>query len=216
MSAENPLLNNVPLHPALQAQATTHRRLLRGMSLLLFVTLSGTMMVSMTRAFTSGEIANVLLLAVIGVIMLPVVALLGGLIWYLDRWQSQRLSVANRLLGECPPVMVRLTRTGPADRIGILTMIQPLAEPSAPPCYALIHPTFRASRLLRQAITAQFYSHNQQPGSDVVAIHAGDALLGRLVDKEVYCRRRRQMLMAGLVLLLLVAAVLGARAMLGG
>jgi len=209
-------LNNIPLHPALQAQATIHRRLLRGMSLLLFVTLSGTMMVFMTSAFTSGEIANVLLLAVIGVIMLPVVALLGGLIWYLDRWQSQRLNVANRLLGECPPVMARLTRTGPADRTGILTMIQPLVEPSSPPCYALIHPTFRASRLLRQAITAQFHCHNQLPGSDVVAIHAGDALLGRLVDQAVYCRQRRWMLMAGLILLLLVAAVLGARAMLGG
>lgn len=209
-------MNNIPLHPALQAQATTHRRLLRGMSLLLFMTLSGTMMVFMTGAFTSGEIANVLLLAVIGVIMLPMVALLGGLIWYLDRWQSQRLSVANRLLGECPPVMARLTRAGPSDRTGILTLIQPLAEPSAPPCYALIHPTLGASRLLRQPITAQFHCHNRQPGSDVVVIHTDAALLGRLVDQEVYCRQRRQMLIAGLGLLLVIAAVLGARAMLGG
>ena len=209
-------MNSTPLHPALQTQATTHRRLLRGMSLLLFVTLSGIMLFIMVRAFASGDMANLLLLAVIGVIMLPVVALLGGLIWYLDRWQSQRLSVANRLLGECPPVMARLTGSGPSDRTGILTLIQPLAQPSAPPCHALIHPTFRASHLLRQGITAQLYCPNRQSGSDMVAIHDGDALLGRLVDPEVYGRQRRLLLIAGLGLLLIVAAVLGGRAILGG
>ena len=209
-------MNHSPLHPALQTQAVTHRRLLRGMSLLLFVTLSGTMMVFMTRAFTSGEIANVLLLAVIGVIMLPMLALLGGLIWYLDHQQSQRLDVAQRLLGECSPVMARLTRVGPSDRSGILALIQPLAEPSALPCYALIYPTFSAHRLLRRPITAQFHCRNRQPGSDVVVIHAEVALLGRLVDQEVYCRQRRQMLIAGLVLLLIIAAVLGTRAIIGG
>jgi len=176
-------MNESPLHPALQTQALTHRRRLRGLSLLLFVTLSGMMMVFMVSAFASGDIANVLLLAVIGLVMLPVMALLGGLLWYLDRRQLRRLSAANHLLRECPSVMARLTPTGRTGRNGILMILEPLLDPPTRPLYALIQPALRTSRLLlQQEITVQWHCRDRQPGSHLVAVYDRDALLGRMVE----------------------------------
>lgn len=42
-------------------------------------------------------------------------ALLGGLLWFLDRRQLRRLSAANHLLCECPSVMAQMAD---ADRTG--------------------------------------------------------------------------------------------------
>ncbi len=164
------------LHPALQKQASVQRRLLRWLSLLLFLTAASTTLIFTVTAFASGQVADLLRLALMGLILLPIMALLGGLIWYLERWQTGRLNTANSLLCECAPVMARLTPTGSFRLNGIPVMIQLLGDGPAAPLYARIHPTSRANCLLRNEMTVQWYCRDLKPGSDLVVLHEGDAL----------------------------------------
>ncbi|MFZ4789522.1 MAG: hypothetical protein ACOYMW_01200 [Candidatus Competibacteraceae bacterium] len=171
------------LHPALQKQASAQRRLLRWLSLLLFLTAASTTLIFTVTAFASGQVADLLRLALMGLILLPIMALLGGLIWYLERGQTRRLNHANSLLCECAPVTARLTPTGWSGRDGIPVTIQPLDEEPEAPLYARIQSTFGFTRLLRNEITVQWYCRDLKPGGDLVALHEGDVLCGQMAKQ---------------------------------
>lgn len=174
------------LHPALQKQASDQRRWLRWLSLLLFLTAASTTLIFTVTAFASGQIADLLRLALMGLILLPIMALLGGLIWYLEHRQTRRLDTANRLLRECAPVMARLTPTGSFRHNGIPAMIQPLGDESAAPFYARMKFTFRVNRLLRNEMTVQWYCRDLKPGSDLVALYEGDVLFGQIAERPAH------------------------------
>lgn len=174
------------LHPALQKQAAVQRRWLRWLSLLLFLTAASTTLIFTVTAFASGQVADLLRLALMGLLLLPIMALLGGLIWSLERRQTRRLNHANSLLCECAPVMARLTPTGSFRRNGIPATIQPLGDEPAAPLYARMHPTSRAKSLLRREMTVQWYCRDPKPGSDLVALHESDVLFGQMAERPAH------------------------------
>ncbi len=196
------------LHPGLQKMAVSHRRLLRQMGLLIFLIMAGTLVFLMVTAFSSRDLASLLLLALMGVIILPTMGLLGGLIWYLDRWHAQLLYRAHQLLQQNQPITVRLTPIQPVGR-DVLFTLHPLAdEPlAAEPLHVLINSALHWRHVPRSEIIVQLYSQKLLPSHDVVALQTdGNALIGKVVVLEAYYRQRRW-IMAVVIALLVVVAV---------
>lgn len=205
----------VPLHPSLQKLSAVHRRRLRLLGLLLFLIVAGTLLFEMVVAFTNRDGMNLLLLGLVGLVMLPLVALMGWLTWYLDRGLSRSMNTANQLLRDCAPQTFRLAPIERANRDGVLAILHPLASRSAAePVHALINPSFRWSPSPRREIEVQAYCRESKPGNELVALQPdGAPLLGKIVDREVYDRQRRWLRIAALVLL---GAVLVGILILGG
>jgi hypothetical protein len=204
------------LHPSLRKLAAKYQGLLRSLSMVLFLTISGGMIAMMAIAFSSGDFFNLLLLGVIGLILMPMVALLSWLLRYLDRTLSRQLAGASQLLWEKQPIAARLAPTGSTSKMGTLVTLDLLTgKPAhAGPLHALINPSFRWSRPPRQEIAVQLYCSELNPGSELVALRSDDApLLGQVVDREVYERRMRLLKIAVLVLL---GAVLAGILIFGG
>ena len=132
---------NVPLHPSLQRLSAAHRRRLRLSGLLLAMTKAGLLLFLMVTAFSSRDIASLLLLAFMGLVILPVMALLGGLLWYLDRGQERRLTTANQVLREHQPQTVRMAPTGSGGRETLVALYPLTGDQSIlEPLHALINP----------------------------------------------------------------------------
>lgn len=199
----NPATPTVPLHPSLQKLGALHRRRLRLLSLLLFLTIAGTLLFEMVIAFTSQDGANLLLLGLIGLLMLPIVALVGGLLWVLNHGLSRSLNTANQLLRDCAPQAARLTPIERVSRDGVLATLHPLAgHSSAEPVQALINPSFRWSPSPRREMEVQMYCQKLAPGNELVALQPdGVPLLGKVVDRTAYDRQRRVLHIAALILL---------------
>ena len=106
----------VPLHPSLQKLDALHRRRLRLLGALLLLTILGTLLFEVVIAFTSQDGASLLLLGLIVLLMLPIVAGVGGLLWVLNRWLSRSLNAASQLLRDCAPQAARLTPIERASR----------------------------------------------------------------------------------------------------
>lgn len=193
----------LPLHPSLQKLGAVHRRRLRLLSLLLFLAFAGTLLFEMVIAFTSQDGTSLLLLGLIGLLMLPLVALMGGLMWYLDHRLSRSLNTANDLLRDCAPQTFRLTPIERASRDGVLATLHPLTGRSpAEPVHALINPSFRWSAPPRGKIEVQVHCRELKPGNELVALQPdGVPLLGKVVDREAYDRQRRILRIAALVML---------------
>ena len=192
----------VSLHPSLQKLGALHRRRLRLLSLLLFLVIAGTLLFELVIAFTNPNGANLLLLGLIGLLMLPIVALIGGLLWALDHGLSRSLSIANQLLRDCAPQAVRLTPIERASRDGVLVTLHPLAGQPTPVIHALINPSYRWSPPPRREMEVQMVCQKLAPGNALVALQPnGVPLLGKVVDREAYNRQRRMLRMAALVLL---------------
>lgn len=201
-----------PLHPSLRELGAKQHRLLLLMSMLLFLTISGGMIVMMAVTFSGGDLFDVLLLGVIGLLMLPMVALVSGLLRYLDRWLSRQLDRAGQLLRDSPPVTARLAPTGLADRTGVLVTLQPMTgKPAdAEPLHALLNPSFRWSRPPRREVAVQVYCAGFAPGADLVALQPdGAPLLGKVVALDAFQRRMRLTRIALIILLALLLAILG-------
>ena len=202
-------MTDVSLHPSLRKLGAKQHRLMLMLNMLLFLTISGGMIAMMAMAFSSGDLFNLLLLGVIGLIMMPVVALLSGLLRYLDRWLSRHLDRAGQLLRENQPVTARLAPTGLNSKTGTLVTLHPLTGKSAHagPFHAVINPSFRWSHPPRQETTVELYCQELKPGSELVALQAdGVPLLGKMVDREVYERQMRLLKIAVLILLGVVLA----------
>lgn len=199
----DPISPASPLHPSLRRLAATHRRRLRWLSLLLFLVIAGTLLFEIVIAFTSQGGTNLLLLGLVGLLMLPIVALVGGLLWYLDHGLSRTLNIANQLLRDRAPQTFRLTPIERASRDGVLAMLHPLAgHSSAEPVHALINPSFRWSPPPRGEIEVQVHCRELKPGNELVALQPdGVPLLGKVVDRTTYDRQRRVLRLAALILL---------------
>jgi hypothetical protein len=198
------------LHPSLQRLNAVHQRRLRLLGLLFFLTMAGTLVFLMITALTSRDLANLLVLAVAGLVMLPTVALMGGLIWYLDRWVVRGLNEADRVLRQSTPAGARLQPVGRATRFGVLMAVQHLkgGQSALEPLHALINPSFRWSRPPDREVTVELYCQDLQPGSPLVALQSdGGALLGKVVAREAHERDMRRMMIAVVGLLALAATV---------
>jgi len=192
----------VPLHPSLQKLDALHRRRLRLLGALLLLTILGTLLFEVVIAFTSQDGASLLLLGLIVLLMLPIVAGVGGLLWVLNRWLSRSLNAASQLLRDCAPQAARLTPIERASRDGVLATVCPLAGHPAEPVHALINPSFRWNPPPRQAIEVRLYCRNLAPGNELVALQPdGVPLLGKVVDRTAYNRQQRVLRIVALVLL---------------
>jgi hypothetical protein len=192
----------VPLHPSLQKLDALHRRRLRLLGALLLLTILGTLLFEVVIAFTSQDGASLLLLGLIVLLMLPIVAGVGGLLWVLNRWLSRSLNAASQLLRDCAPQAARLMPIERASRDGVLATVCPLAGQPAEPVHALINPSFRWNPPPRQAIEVRLYCRNLAPGNELVALQPdGVPLLGKVVDRTAYNRQQRVLRIVALVLL---------------
>ena len=202
------------LHPSLRRLGAKQQRLMLMLSMLLFLTISGGMIAMMAITFSGGDLFNLLLLGVIGLVMMPVVALLSWLLRYLDRWLSRHLDRAGQLLLENKPLTVRLVPTGSNSKTGTLVTLHPMVgkQAHADPFHAVINPSFRWSRPPRQETTVELYCQELKPGNELVALRRdGDALMGKLVTLEAY---QRQMRLTRIALTILLALLLVAFAVL--
>lgn len=205
------------LHPSLRGLAAARRRRLRLVGLLLFLLAMGALLFVVVTALTSPSAGGLLLLGLVGLAMLPVVALLGGLLWYLDHRLARVLDAADRLLRDCAPQAMRLTPVERASSHGILVALRPAAvgSPLQDATHALIDPSLGWRATPTQAAEVQLYCRALSEGADLVALEAdGLALVGQVVDRENYQRKKRRLRVAALLALLLVA-VSAATAMMG-
>ncbi|MDZ7622313.1 MAG: hypothetical protein U5O69_08060 [Candidatus Competibacteraceae bacterium] len=197
------------LHPSLQKLNAVHQRRLRLLGLLFFLTMAGLLVFLMITAMTSRELANLIVLAVAGLVMLPTVALMGGLMWYLDRWVTRGLGEADRVLRQSAPASARLKPVGRATRFGILMAVQFLkgGQLATEPLHVLINPSFRWSRPPDREVTVEWYCQDLKPGSSLVALQPdGGALLGKVVLREAHERQMRWMMVVVFGLVALAAA----------
>lgn len=205
-------MSAIPPHPSLQKLAAANRSRLRLLGLLFFMVMAGVLVFMMTVALTHRDMVNLLIFAVAGLVMLPTMALVGGLLWYLERRQTRRLSAADRVLRESAPMNARLAPTGLANRVGTLVAVQPETRtrpPSIGPIFALLDPVQRWDRASRPELTVQLYCAQLEPGQELVALQDnGDALLGKLVALDSYRRQTTWMTAAALGLIVLGMVVL--------
>lgn len=205
-------MSAIPPHPSLQKLAAANRRRLRLLGLLFFMVMAGVLVFMMTVALTHRDMVNLLIFAVAGLVMLPTMALAGGLLWYLERWQTRRLSAADRVLRESAPMSARLAPTGLANRVGTLMAVQPeirARSPSIEPVFAVLDLAQRWDRAPRPELTVQLYCAKLEPGQELVALRDnGDALLGKLVALDSYRRQTTWMTAAALGLIVLGMVVL--------
>jgi hypothetical protein len=199
-------MTDAPLHPSLQKLGAAHSRLTRLLGLLFFLGMAAVLIFMMTVALSNRDLVNLLVFATTGLMMLPTMALMGGLLWYLQREMMRRLTDADCLLRENRPMTARLTPTGFNSKQGMLMAVHPLeARTSGGTGYVLIEPALGRSRSPSEDMTVQLYSRNLQPGSRLVALHNGNALLGKSVDRQKYLRQRRWMMITLATALWLVA-----------
>lgn len=201
-----------PLHPSLRALGAKQHRLMLLLSMLLFLAISGGMIVIMAITFSGGDVFDLLLLGVVGLVMIPMVALLSGLLRYLDRRLSRQLEQAGELLRESQPLSARLTPTGLTNQAGTLVAIRPLVggASKADPIHALLNPSFRWSVPPSGEVAIQLYCRDLRPGEGLVALQPdGTALLGKLVELETYSRQIRLWTIASLALLSIAVMVVG-------
>ena len=204
------------LHPSLQKLVAVHRRRLRMFGLLFFMLMAAALIFMMTMALTHRDMTNLLIFAVGGLVMLPVMALMGGLLWYLERWQTRRLSAADQLLQVNTPIMARLTPTGLTNRAGVLVAVYPETQNEsvvAEPLFAMLDSAARLGRTPRQESTARLYCAKPEPGEALVALQDHDnAVLGKWVTWERYHRQMTwtRALALGLILLGAVSLVVSA------
>lgn len=198
------------LHPALQKLAVTHRQRLRLLRLALFMTAAAFLIFALVKALTSQDAGALLLLGVVGLLLVPLVALLGVLMWLLDRRLSRGLHDANQLLRNCVPQLARLTPLGRGDGMGLLARLQlatahPGLEQSM---HVLINPSFRWSSPPLGEVDVRFYCQSLAPEHSWIALGMDrPPLIGKVVDRAAYQRRRRWIL--ALVTGLALAAVIG-------
>ncbi|MFZ1326503.1 MAG: hypothetical protein WAT67_10900 [Candidatus Contendobacter sp.] len=198
------------LHPALQKLAVTHRQRLRLLRLALFMTAAAFLIFALVKALTSQDAGALLLLGVVGLLLVPLVALLGVLMWLLDRRLSRGLHDANQLLRNCVPQLARLTPLGRGDGMGLLARLQlatahPGLEQSM---HVLINPSFRWSSPPLGEVDVRFYCQSLAPEHSWIALGMDrPPLIGKVVDRSAYQRRRRWIL--ALVTGLALAAVIG-------
>lgn len=201
-----------PLHPSLRPLGVKQHRLMLMLNMALFLAISGGIIAMMAVTFSGGDLFDLLLLMVVGLLVMPLVALLNGLLRYVDRRLARQLEQAGQLLRDSPPLAARLTPTGLTHRAGTLVAMRPSVggAAKADPIHALINPSFRWSVPPSGEIAIQLYCRDLRPGEGLVALQPdGTALLGRLVELETYSRQIRLWAIASLALLLIVVMVVG-------
>lgn len=185
------------LHPGLQKLLAAHRRLSRLLSLLIFLPMAGMMVFAMASALHGDTLGDFLLLALIGGIVLVMVVSLGGLLAWLHHWTVRRVLDANHLLRENAPIAARLIPTAVNSSPGWLMAVEGLDPPDPGPLGdVLIEPMPGRRTTPNQPLLVQLHCQSRQPGSRLVVLQEGNALLGRWVERQHYLCRRRWMLIA--------------------
>jgi hypothetical protein len=213
MGNQDDSMTDIPatsLHPSLQKLSASHRRLTRLLSLLFFLVMASALIFMMINALSNRSMENLLIFAVAGLVVLPMIALMWGLLWYLERWMTRRISEANQLLRGNAPVSARLTPAGLNSKFGMLMALQLLDRRTASgPLYALIEPNFGWSRPPHLEMTIQLYCPDLKLNSRLVALHDGKVLMGKLVEGKAHYLRMKWIGIAAVAVLAIVAAVTG-------
>ena len=198
-----------PLHPSLRPLGVKQHRLMLMLNMALFLAISGGIIAMMAITFSGGDLFDLLLLMVVGLLVMPLVALLNGLLRYVDRWLARQLEQAGELLRDSPPLAARLTPTGLSNQVGTLVTLHPLAdEPAKAEVHALINPSFRWTPPPVGESVVQLYCRDWRPGAGLVALQPdGNVLLGKVVELDAYSRRLRRWTVASLALLSIVVMV---------
>jgi len=199
-----------PLHPSLQKLSAAHRRLMRLLSLLFFLVMASALIFMMINAFSHRSMENLLIFAVAGFVMLPMIWLMWGLLWYLERWTTRRITEASQLLRGNTPVSARLTPTGLNSKFGMLMALQLIDRRTAPePLYALIEPNFGWERPPRQEMTVQLYCPDLKLKSRLVALHNDKILMGKLVEGKAHNRQMKWIGIAVVAAMAIAAMIVG-------
>jgi len=173
------------LHPTLKKRAAVYRRRVRLLGLLLFLLMAGALLFGMVGALTSQDLGSLLTLGLVGLVLLPSVALAGGLIWYVDRAATKELNSANQLLVNYAPRQVRLTPVASTAR-GQLVELRP---PMAGPIYAAFQCQWFTRSLPPEGMEVQLYGRQFTRHSELIALQAnGIPLFGKVVDRKAWQR----------------------------
>lgn len=171
-------------HPALQKLAARHRRRLRLSSLVVFLMLSGLLLLAMVKALTSQDLRSLLTLGLTGLVLLPSIGLAGGLMWYIDRIATRKLASAQRLVSDSPMQIVRLT---PIEALMSGHLVEMILSTEA-----RIHAVFKQSMGLLSPHEAgvQLYGRSFLQGDELVAFAPNDvAFLGKVVEPKAAQRK---------------------------
>jgi len=203
-------ISDVSLHPSLQRLSAAHRRLSRLLSLLFFLVMASALIFMMINALSNRSMENLLIFAVGGLVVLPMIALMWGLLWYLEHSMTRRISEANQLLRATPPVSARLTPAGLNSKFGMLMTLQLLDQRTASvPLHALIEPAFGWDQPPGQEITIQLYCPDLKPDRRLAALHNDKVLIGKLVDGKAYSRWMKRIRIAIATVITIIAVMIG-------
>ena len=111
-------------HPSLQKLACREPQPPAFAGFVVFMVMAGVLVFMMTVAPDPPRYGQPADFAVAGLVMLPTMALVGGLLWHLERRQTRRLSAADRVLRESAPMNADWRRPA-ANRVGTLVAVQP-------------------------------------------------------------------------------------------
>ncbi len=205
-------MTDVPLHPSLHKLSIAPRRLLRLSGFLIFLVAAGTLLYLMVTAMTSGNLASLLMLGLGGIMILPLILVMGLVLRYLDCRLGRQMSIANQLLQRHTAINARLTPTGISNKQGTLMALHPTDQSIVPkePLFALINPSFRWSRPPQQEINVSLYCPALQADNDIVALQGNQqALLGKLVSWQGYARHMQTMMGIMLLIIIITAGIPG-------
>lgn len=196
------------LHPSLHKLAAIYRRRLRLLGLFIFFIFGGLMLYAMVAALTGPTLEPMLTLGVMGLLVVPTVALVAGVMWYADRRVGKKLEAAHQLLTNTVPQSVWLQ---PRDAAASNPQWVTLRLPSGDQVHAVFADK-TSLKLLPADSALQLYG--QQPfvsGITVVAMRPdGVALLGQIVNPTILQSRQRarKMVLAVTVLAVLLMVLL--------
>lgn len=190
-------------HPALQKLAARHRRRLRLSSLVVFLMLSGILLLVMVKALTSQNLGSLLTLGLTGLVLLPSIGLAGGLMWYIDRSATRKLASANQLVSGSTMQIARLT---PIKALMSGHLVEMILSTEAR-VYAVFE---QSMRLLSPHETGvQLYGRSFLQGDELVAFAPNDvAFFGKVVEPKVAQRNSRWLrifMWVGLIVVIIVS-----------
>ena len=195
------------LHPSLHKLAAVYRRRLRLSGLLIFLLFGGLLLYAMVAALTGATLKPILNLWLMGLLVVPAVAVVAGVMRYGDRLAGKKLTAAHHMLSS--------TASQPAwlqsrDAAGSKSRWVTLQLPNGDRIDVVFSdPT--ALNLVPAGSALQLHAQSLVPGSIVVALRPdGVALLGQIVDPPSWQRHQRakQMVLAVTVLAGAMLAVL--------
>lgn len=176
------------------------RRRLRLLGLLVVLIFGGLMLYAMVAALTSQTLEPMLTLGLMGLLLVPAVALAAGAMWYADRLAGKALATANHLVSSTLPQSVLLQAMEAAAAGSGWAILQ---LPNGDRVTAIFSDWFPRP-LLPQGVEVRVYAQSLARDSVLVALPPdGIAVVGKVTDQAAL-RRRERIRQVALAIVLLV------------